>query len=85
MLWGSGNRSPSMCFLFQSEYHYEYTACDSTGSRWRVAVPHTPGLCTGLPDPVKGTECCKVGGTEWGVLGCGTGGGRNEGKGGEER
>lgn len=47
--------------LFQSEYHYEYTACDSAGSRWRVAVPHTPGLCTGLPDPVKGTECCKVG------------------------
>ncbi|NXT44216.1 K1324 protein, partial [Pelecanoides urinatrix] len=50
--------------LFQSEYHYEYTACDSTGSRWRVAVPHTPGLCTGLPDPVKGTECsfsCKAG------------------------
>ncbi|NXQ89789.1 K1324 protein, partial [Nyctibius grandis] len=48
----------------QSEYHYEYTACDSMGSRWRVAVPHTPGLCTGLPDPVKGTECsfsCKAG------------------------
>ncbi|KAM8977271.1 endosome/lysosome-associated apoptosis and autophagy regulator 1 [Pelodytes ibericus] len=41
----------------ESEYHYEYTECDSTGSRWRVAVPHTPGLCTGLPDPVKGTEC----------------------------
>ncbi|NWH71741.1 K1324 protein, partial [Piaya cayana] len=50
--------------LFQSEYHYEYTECDSTGSRWRVAVPHTPGLCTGLPDPVRGTECsfsCKAG------------------------
>uniref|UniRef100_A0A8C3BZI4 Endosome-lysosome associated apoptosis and autophagy regulator 1 n=1 Tax=Cairina moschata TaxID=8855 RepID=A0A8C3BZI4_CAIMO len=48
----------------ESEYHYEYTACDSAGSRWRVAVPHTPGLCTGLPDPVKGTECsfsCKAG------------------------
>ncbi|XP_052671275.1 endosome/lysosome-associated apoptosis and autophagy regulator 1 [Harpia harpyja] len=48
----------------ESEYHYEYTACDSTGSRWRVAVPHTPGLCTGLPDPIKGTECsfsCKAG------------------------
>ena len=43
----------------QSEYHFEYTACDSMGSRWRVAVPHTPGLCTSLPDPVKGTECCK--------------------------
>ncbi|XP_071993394.1 endosome/lysosome-associated apoptosis and autophagy regulator 1 isoform X2 [Engystomops pustulosus] len=41
----------------ESEYHYEYTECDSKGTRWRVAVPHTPGLCTGLPDPVKGTEC----------------------------
>ncbi|KAE8623689.1 hypothetical protein XENTR_v10005698 [Xenopus tropicalis] len=41
----------------ESEYHYEYTECDSSGTRWRVAVPHTPGLCTGLPDPVKGTEC----------------------------
>ncbi|XP_056413693.1 endosome/lysosome-associated apoptosis and autophagy regulator 1 isoform X2 [Hyla sarda] len=40
-----------------SEYHYEYTECDSKGTRWRVAVPHFPGLCTGLPDPVKGTEC----------------------------
>ncbi|NWV65884.1 K1324 protein, partial [Malurus elegans] len=50
--------------LLQSEYHYEYTACDSSGSRWRVAVPHTPGLCTGLPDPIRGTECsfsCKAG------------------------
>ncbi|RMB99524.1 hypothetical protein DUI87_24261 [Hirundo rustica rustica] len=44
----------------ESEYHYEYTACDSSGSRWRVAVPHTPGLCTGLPDPVRGTECCEI-------------------------
>uniref|UniRef100_A0A8C4L207 KIAA1324 n=1 Tax=Equus asinus asinus TaxID=83772 RepID=A0A8C4L207_EQUAS len=52
------------CAGCASEYHYEYTACDSTGSRWRVAVPHTPGLCTSLPDPVKGTECsfsCKAG------------------------
>ncbi|XP_006039031.1 UPF0577 protein KIAA1324-like, partial [Alligator sinensis] len=50
--------------MHKSEYHYEYTACDSLGSRWRVAVPHTPGLCTGLPDPIKGTECsfsCKAG------------------------
>ncbi|XP_063811022.1 endosome/lysosome-associated apoptosis and autophagy regulator 1-like isoform X3 [Pseudophryne corroboree] len=41
----------------ESEYHYEYTECDSKGTRWRVAVPHVPGLCTGLPDPIKGTEC----------------------------
>ncbi|XP_078500344.1 endosome/lysosome-associated apoptosis and autophagy regulator 1 isoform X2 [Lissotriton helveticus] len=48
----------------ESEYHFEYTECDSMDSRWRVAVPHSPGLCTGLPDPVKGTECtfsCKSG------------------------
>ncbi|KAM6108299.1 endosome/lysosome-associated apoptosis and autophagy regulator 1 [Pterocles gutturalis] len=41
----------------ESEYHYEYTVCDSGGWRWRVAVPHIPGLCTGLPDPVRGTHC----------------------------
>ncbi|KAK1152277.1 UPF0577 protein KIAA1324-like isoform X1 [Acipenser oxyrinchus oxyrinchus] len=48
----------------ESDYHYQYTECDSVGSRWRVAVPHTPGICTGLPDPVRGTECsfsCKAG------------------------
>ncbi|NP_001253977.2 endosome/lysosome-associated apoptosis and autophagy regulator 1 isoform 2 [Homo sapiens] len=48
---------PELHACKESEYHYEYTACDSTGSRWRVAVPHTPGLCTSLPDPIKGTEC----------------------------
>uniref|UniRef100_H0VTZ7 Endosome-lysosome associated apoptosis and autophagy regulator 1 n=1 Tax=Cavia porcellus TaxID=10141 RepID=H0VTZ7_CAVPO len=53
--WGTGSEELHACK--ESEYHYEYTACDSTGSRWRVAVPHTPGLCTSLPDPVKGTEC----------------------------
>lgn len=57
----SGAAAPRVSPLPQSEYHYEYTACDSAGSRWRVAVPHTPGLCTGLPDPVRGTECCKAG------------------------
>lgn len=77
----SGPQLSPVCFLFQSEYHYEYTACDSSGSRWRVAVPHTPGLCTGLPDPVRGTECCKVlgvwgdaGGGSWGVGKAGGGG-----------
>ncbi|MBN3306960.1 K1324 protein, partial [Amia calva] len=48
----------------QSDYHFEYTECDSLGSRWRVAVPHTPGICTGVPDPIKGTQCsfsCKAG------------------------
>ncbi|KAM6960588.1 endosome/lysosome-associated apoptosis and autophagy regulator family member 2 [Aplochiton taeniatus] len=47
-----------------SDFYYEYTECDSTGSRWRVAIPHQPGNCTGLPDPVRGTACtfsCVVG------------------------
>ncbi|CAM9967441.1 unnamed protein product [Lampetra planeri] len=41
----------------ESDYRYQYTECDVTGGRWRVAVPHSPGACTGLPEPVKGTEC----------------------------
>uniref|UniRef100_A0A673BRH5 UPF0577 protein KIAA1324-like n=1 Tax=Sphaeramia orbicularis TaxID=375764 RepID=A0A673BRH5_9TELE len=50
--------------LWQTDYYYEYTECDSTGSRWRVAIPQNPGSCTGLPEPVRGTECtfsCKAG------------------------
>lgn len=43
----------------QTDYYYEYTECDSTGSRWRVAIPQKPGSCTGLPEPVHGTECSK--------------------------
>uniref|UniRef100_A0A146ZIT8 Endosome-lysosome associated apoptosis and autophagy regulator family member 2a n=1 Tax=Fundulus heteroclitus TaxID=8078 RepID=A0A146ZIT8_FUNHE len=48
----------------EMDYYYEYTECDSTGSRWRVAIPKHPGSCTGLPQPVRGTECtfsCKAG------------------------
>ncbi|KAM4609945.1 endosome/lysosome-associated apoptosis and autophagy regulator 1 [Polymixia lowei] len=41
----------------ESDYHFEYTDCDVLGSRWRVAVPNKPNTCTGLPDPVKGTQC----------------------------
>ncbi|KAM8831040.1 endosome/lysosome-associated apoptosis and autophagy regulator 1 isoform 1-T2 [Synchiropus picturatus] len=41
----------------ESDYHYEYTACDVLGSRWRVAVPNKENTCTGLPDPVRGTQC----------------------------
>uniref|UniRef100_A0A3B3ZPQ4 MRH domain-containing protein n=1 Tax=Periophthalmus magnuspinnatus TaxID=409849 RepID=A0A3B3ZPQ4_9GOBI len=35
-----------------------------TGVRWRVAIPQSPGSCSGLPNPVKGTECtfsCQAG------------------------
>ncbi|XP_047426861.1 endosome/lysosome-associated apoptosis and autophagy regulator 1 [Mugil cephalus] len=41
----------------ESDYHFEYTECDILGSRWRVAVPNKADTCTGLPDPVKGTQC----------------------------
>ncbi|XP_051758344.1 endosome/lysosome-associated apoptosis and autophagy regulator 1 isoform X1 [Ctenopharyngodon idella] len=41
----------------ESDYHFEYTDCDVLGSRWRVAIPNKPETCTGLPDPVKGTQC----------------------------
>ncbi|ROI15319.1 UPF0577 protein KIAA1324-like [Anabarilius grahami] len=48
----------------ETEYYFEYTECDSTGSRWRVAIPHRQGSCTGLPEPVRGTDCtfsCEAG------------------------
>ncbi|CAG07478.1 unnamed protein product [Tetraodon nigroviridis] len=41
----------------ESDYHFEYTECDALGSRWRVAVPNKADICTGLPDPVHGTQC----------------------------
>ncbi|MEQ2198418.1 hypothetical protein XENOCAPTIV_012632, partial [Xenoophorus captivus] len=41
----------------RSDYHFEYTECDVLGSRWRVAIPNKAETCTGLPDPVKGTQC----------------------------
>ncbi|KAG7472616.1 hypothetical protein MATL_G00110570 [Megalops atlanticus] len=57
-----GARDLPMCK--ESDYHFEYTDCDMLGSRWRVAIPNKPETCTGLPNPVKGTECsfsCKAG------------------------
>lgn len=45
--------------VFQTDYYFEYTECDSTGSRWRVAIPHRQGSCSGLPEPVRGTDCSK--------------------------
>ncbi|KAJ8395655.1 hypothetical protein AAFF_G00028920 [Aldrovandia affinis] len=41
----------------ETDYDFKYTECDSTGSRWRVAIPHNQGTCMGLPDPVRGTDC----------------------------
>ncbi|KAB5541997.1 hypothetical protein PHYPO_G00086360 [Pangasianodon hypophthalmus] len=48
----------------EADYYFEYTECDSTGSRWRVAIPHQQGSCSGLPEPVRGTDCtfsCEAG------------------------
>ncbi|XP_036373388.1 endosome/lysosome-associated apoptosis and autophagy regulator family member 2-like [Megalops cyprinoides] len=48
----------------EKDYYFEYTECDSTGSRWRVPIPHSQGACAGLPDPVRGTDCtfsCEAG------------------------
>uniref|UniRef100_A0A4W2E0M5 Endosome-lysosome associated apoptosis and autophagy regulator family member 2 n=1 Tax=Bos indicus x Bos taurus TaxID=30522 RepID=A0A4W2E0M5_BOBOX len=41
----------------EKDYHFEYTECDSSGSRWRVAIPNSAVDCSGLPDPVRGKEC----------------------------
>uniref|UniRef100_A0A8C9XZ41 Endosome-lysosome associated apoptosis and autophagy regulator family member 2b n=1 Tax=Sander lucioperca TaxID=283035 RepID=A0A8C9XZ41_SANLU len=45
-----------MCVL-QTDYYYQYTECDSTGSRWRVAIPINPSSCSNLPPPIRGTDC----------------------------
>ncbi|XP_041693467.2 endosome/lysosome-associated apoptosis and autophagy regulator family member 2-like isoform X1 [Coregonus clupeaformis] len=57
-----GAKGPHPCT--ETDYYYEYTECDSTGSRWRVAIPQSHGSCIGLPEPVRGTECtfsCEAG------------------------
>uniref|UniRef100_A0A667ZY42 Endosome-lysosome associated apoptosis and autophagy regulator family member 2b n=1 Tax=Myripristis murdjan TaxID=586833 RepID=A0A667ZY42_9TELE len=41
----------------QTDYYYKYTECDSTGSRWRVAIPQSQGSCSDLPPPTRGTDC----------------------------
>uniref|UniRef100_A0A8C8HEU6 MRH domain-containing protein n=1 Tax=Oncorhynchus tshawytscha TaxID=74940 RepID=A0A8C8HEU6_ONCTS len=56
-------RTKQWCYC-KTDYYYEYTECDSTGSRWRVAIPQSHGSCIGLPEPVRGTECtfsCEAG------------------------
>lgn len=51
------DETESLSDCLQTDYHFEYTECDSSGSRWRVAVPNPAVECSGLPDPVKGKEC----------------------------
>ncbi|KAG7267849.1 hypothetical protein CRUP_023865 [Coryphaenoides rupestris] len=41
----------------ETDYSFEYTECDSTGSRWRVAIPRSPGSCSPLPPPARGMDC----------------------------
>ncbi|KAM9752012.1 endosome/lysosome-associated apoptosis and autophagy regulator 1 isoform 1-T1 [Menidia menidia] len=55
LLFASTSAELPMCK--ESDYHFEYTECDVLRSRWRVAVPNKADTCTGLPDPVKGTDC----------------------------
>ncbi|KAI2653411.1 Endosome/lysosome-associated apoptosis and autophagy regulator family member 2 [Labeo rohita] len=60
------SQSLSKCWRIcgNADYYFQYTECDSTGSRWRVAIPLNPGECTGLPEPVQGTDCtfsCEAG------------------------
>ncbi|XP_035282980.1 endosome/lysosome-associated apoptosis and autophagy regulator family member 2 isoform X1 [Anguilla anguilla] len=54
--WVSGAKE-NLPLCGEADYYFEYTECDSTGSRWRVAIPRTQGACAGLPDPVSGTDC----------------------------
>ncbi|KAI3366634.1 hypothetical protein L3Q82_009319 [Scortum barcoo] len=51
----SANRDLRPCD--ETDYYYQYTECDSTGSRWRVAIPRNPGSCSHLPPPTRGTDC----------------------------
>ncbi|XP_010885460.2 UPF0577 protein KIAA1324-like homolog isoform X1 [Esox lucius] len=53
--WVTASRDLRLCN--ETDYYYEYTECDSTGSRWRVAIPHNLGTCSGLPTPTRGTDC----------------------------
>ncbi|KAM4677729.1 endosome/lysosome-associated apoptosis and autophagy regulator family member 2 [Discoglossus pictus] len=55
LLLGTALSNVPQCL--ELDYHFEYTECDSTGSRWRVAVLNNGHVCEGLPDPVKGKEC----------------------------
>lgn len=51
--------STNRAVFLQTDYYYQYTECDSTGSRWRVAIPLSPGSCSELPPPSRGTDCCE--------------------------
>jgi hypothetical protein len=46
--------------IFQSDFHFEYTECDSKGGRWRVQVPK-PNTCEGGAPrpPIRGKSCGK--------------------------
>ncbi|CAN9516174.1 unnamed protein product [Ophioblennius macclurei] len=57
LLLASVRSSADLPMCTESDYHFEYTQCDVLGSRWRVAIPNKAETCSGLPDPVKGTQC----------------------------
>ncbi|XP_026568917.1 UPF0577 protein KIAA1324-like [Pseudonaja textilis] len=56
---GAASASPQLPPCRETDYHFEYTECDSSESRWRVAIPNPGAECSGLPDPVKGKECSR--------------------------
>ena len=55
------NDAVMCCSLFQDDYKFEYTQCDSTSQRWRVSVPKND-VCTpeGERVPIRGTACSKL-------------------------
>ncbi|KAF7209731.1 endosome/lysosome-associated apoptosis and autophagy regulator 1 isoform X1 [Nothobranchius furzeri] len=58
LLWLlSAQVSADLPLCKESDYHFEYTECDVLGSRWRVAIPNKANTCTGLPEPIRGTNC----------------------------
>ncbi|CAD5110887.1 DgyrCDS252 [Dimorphilus gyrociliatus] len=43
-----------------SDFHYEYTECDSQGKRWRVQVPEFDKCTGGSPQPPERAPDCNV-------------------------
>lgn len=45
----------------QDKLTYEFTECDSSQGRWRVAVPKDPDSCEASEVPVRQKDCSKYG------------------------
>lgn len=42
-----------------NEFNYEYTQCDGSGERWRVAIPKNHGEVCDNAVPAKSVNCCE--------------------------